>query len=242
MSARQATVIVVTGTDTGIGKTTVTRGLLRAMVRRGLDVRPLKWVETGCVLDREGMLRGEDGWALARAARREHEIDRIGPIRFALPAAPSVAARAEGQELTIERLRAAMDRAREAVDWVVLEGAGGLMVPLTEDRLFVDVCAEMGFRRTVLVTRDGLGTINHTLLSHEALRHRAMDVRAVVVNQRNAIEASDRSASLSMLQRWLPQETVLGPIAPHDGATDDALADEIERIGLVDRALMPDGL
>jgi dethiobiotin synthetase len=234
---RSANIIVVTGTDTGVGKTTITRGLVRAMVRRGLRVRPLKWVETGCVRSDDGTLRGEDGWALARAAHREHEFDRVSPLRFALPAAPSVAARAEGEELSIERLRNALSRACTDIEWVVLEGAGGLMVPLTDERLFIDLCAELGLRRTVLVTRDGLGTVNHTLLSHEALHRRAMDVRAVVVNQRTHSEASDRSASLPLLRRWLHADTVLGPVPPRAGATDDWLADEVERIGLVERAL-----
>jgi dethiobiotin synthetase len=236
MSPR-ARVVVVTGTDTGIGKTTVTRGLVRAIVRRGKDVLPLKWVETGCARDETGELTPSDGLALARAAKREHDIPWVSPLRFELPAAPAIASRAEGRALSIEQLGTALDQARAASELVVLEGAGGLLVPLTDERLFADACATFGLHEMILVTRDGLGTINHTLLSFEALTRRGLHVRAVVVNRRTESEGTDGSGSLEALRALLPQGLVLGPIPPSPGSADDDLAEAVEQAGLVDRVL-----
>jgi dethiobiotin synthetase len=234
---RPARVLVVTGTDTGIGKTTVTRGLVRALTRRGMDVLPLKWVETGCARTTEGELVPSDGIALARAAGREHQLATVSPLRFALPAAPSIAARVEGHTLSMDMLEGALDAARASADLVVLEGAGGPLVPITDERLFADACSALGLTEVVLVTRDGLGTINHTLLSFEALIRRGFTVRAVVVNRRTEAEGADRSGSLEALRAWLPEGLVVGPIPPSPGASDDTLADAVTGAGLVERIL-----
>jgi dethiobiotin synthetase len=230
--------IVITGTDTGIGKTTVTRGLTRALVRRGEDVLPIKWVETGCRRLANGQLEPSDGTALARAAKRMEDLTVISPLRFELPAAPTVAAKYEGTRIHPQMLVEMRDRARSLARWVLLEGAGGALVPITEDALFVDLCTRgVDHSAFVLVTRDGLGTIHQTLASYEALLRRDCRVLAVVVNQRNEIEANDRSDSIAQLRRWLGDELLLGPIPPMRTDDDDMLADATEQIGLVDRVL-----
>jgi dethiobiotin synthetase len=231
--------IVITGTDTGIGKTTVTRGLTRALVRRGEDVLPIKWVETGCRRLPGGQLEPSDGAALARAAKRMEDLAVISPLRFELPAAPTVAAKYEGTRIHPQTLLEARDRARSLARWVLLEGAGGALVPITEDALFADLCARGVDRAAfVLVTRDGLGTIHQTLATYEALLRRDCRVLAVVVNQRSTAEANDRSDSIAQLRRWIGDELLLGPIAPMLEDHDDLLADAVERIGLVDRVLV----
>jgi dethiobiotin synthetase len=228
--------IVVTGTDTGIGKTTVSRGLLRALVNRQHRVRPLKWLETGCNTPGDEPPRGEDAIALSRAARRENEIALIGPIQFRLPAAPVVAARAEGRTITDEQLAAALEHAERDVDAVLIEGAGGALVPISETRLFADACIDLAHSRDfILVTRDGLGTIHHTLATYEALVRREVNVLAVVVNQRSVAEANDGSQSVEQLRHWLGQHAVLGPIPPFESPTDDQLAAAVEATGLVER-------
>lgn len=231
--------IAVTGTDTGIGKTTLTRGLLRALANKGESVRPLKWIETGCEPDASGTLVGLDGQALAAAAKRQHEQSRIGPIRFRLPAAPTVAAEADGVELDERWLRRVVQDAADGVDTLVIEGAGGALVPVTNDLLFVDACRELAdCRDFVLVTRDGLGTIHHTLATFEAIEHRGGHVVGVVVNQRNTREANDGSRSMEQMRRWLGDERVLGPIGTMEpDASDDVLARVVESTGLVERVL-----
>jgi dethiobiotin synthetase len=228
--------IVVTGTDTGIGKTTVSRGLLRALVNREHRVRPLKWLETGCDPQRTENAAGEDAIALARAARREHESALIGPIQFRLPAAPVVAARTEGRTITDELLAHTLANVSADVDAVLIEGAGGALVPISETRLFADACRELAHARDfILVTRDGLGTIHHTLATYEALVRREVNVLAVVVNQRSVAEANDGSQSVEQLRHWLGDHVVLGPIPPIESPTDDQLATVVEATGLVER-------
>lgn len=230
--------VIVTGTDTGIGKTTVTRGLVRALVSHNEVVLPLKWVETGCVESADGSLRGDDAIALARAAKRETDVDRIGPVRFRTPAAPVVAARHEGKTIDREALWRLRDEALDAADWVLLEGAGGALVPVTERDLFVDLApAGVANAVFVLVTRDGLGTVHQTLATHEALARRGCRVLAVVVNQRTHAEARDRSESIETLRSWLGSELVSGPIEPDANASDDDLANRVASIGLLDRVL-----
>lgn len=227
---------VVTGTDTGIGKTTVTRGVLRALANRRINVRPLKWVETGCPTADGRTLLGEDGTALARAARRQNEEDLVGPIRFRLPAGPVAAARAEATALTAARLRRAVEDAAQDVDVLLIEGAGGALVPMTDSLLFADACRELANASDfVLVTRDGLGTIHQTLATVEALQRRCCRVHAVVVNQRTTHEANDQTDSFGQLAHWIGKDLVLGPIPPLPGATDDQLAEAVEAIGLVER-------
>jgi len=231
-----ATRWAITGTDTGIGKTTVTRGVLRALTHRGVRVRPLKWVETGCQSDSTGVLVGEDSSALARAANRLDERELIGPIRFRLPAGPVAAANAEGRTLSADDLARAVEASADAVDLVLIEGAGGALVPMTNELLFVDACRQLAQAEDfVLVTRDGLGTIHQTLATYEALRNRGCRVHAVVVNQRNQTEASDQTNSIAQLRHWLGSVLVLGPIPPMFGATDDQLANAVEAIGLIER-------
>lgn len=226
----------VTGTDTGIGKTTVTRGIVRALVMRALRVRPLKWVETGCEPDATGALVGEDARALAHAANRGDEQHLIGPIRYRLPAGPVAAAREEGQRLTAEQLKSAVEANSNGVDLVLIEGAGGALVPMTDDLVFADACRQLAHAEDfVLVTRDGLGTIHQTLATYEALRNRGCRVHAVVVNQRNQVEANDRTKSIEQLRHWIGAPLVLGPVPPMPSATDDQLANAVEAIGLIER-------
>lgn len=230
--------VIVTGTDTGIGKTTVTRGLARALVMRREDVLPLKWIETGCTEGPDGTLVGDDALALARAANREHEVNRVGPLRFRTPASPVVAARRDGVKIDRERLLKLRDEALETTDWVLLEGAGGALVPVTDDELFADIApARVANAEFIVVTRDGLGTVHQTLATHEALVRRGCRVLAVVLNQRSHAEANDESDSLATLRAWLGDATVLGPIEPSPNATDDELASKVEATGLVDRVV-----
>ncbi len=229
--------LIITGTDTGIGKTTVSRGLLRALKHRAIRVQPLKWVETGCARREGNKIEGADALALAQAAEAENADNVVGPIRFKLAAAPTVAARAENRDLTEHDLRAAIDASlRMNPQILLIEGAGGALVPLTRSLLFADACRQIALAtHFVLVTRDGLGTIHQTLATHEALVRRGARVLAVIANQRTRAEATDSSSSIDELGRWLGDTALLGPVAPLQGSpTDDDLAEIIEATGLVD--------
>jgi dethiobiotin synthetase len=147
-----------------------------------------------------------------------------------------VAARAEGRTITDELLAHTLANVSADVDAVLIEGAGGALVPISETRLFADACRELAHARDfILVTRDGLGTIHHTLATYEALVRREVNVLAVVVNQRSVAEANDGSQSVEQLRHWLGDHVVLGPIPPIESPTDDQLATVVEATGLVER-------
>lgn len=227
--------LIVTGTDTGVGKTLVSRGLLAACRRAGLDVAPLKLVETGCVPS-ENELRSEDGAALARAAGRA-ELPVIAPLRFELPAAPRTAARRQGRELTFDELREHVGRARALAPHLLLEGAGGLLVPLAEQGTFGDFVATLSGARVLIVARDALGTLNHVLLTVEAARRRGLEVVGVVLNA-----TSERPCPLehaAELAHALPDVEVFGPLSWLEEPTDQGLADLVSAAGLTPERVFP---
>src|SRR5215831_15414311 len=120
--------IGVTGTDTGIGKTVVTCALAAALRRRGLRVAAMKPVECGAAFDD----RTRDGWRLSQAAGDDRPLTITAPIAFMDPVAPVVAARHAGRVIDLNQLGNAMREASRDRDVLLVEGAGGLLVPLTE--------------------------------------------------------------------------------------------------------------
>lgn len=232
----------VTGTDTGVGKTFVSRGLLRQCARRGLAVFPLKLVETGC--ERVGQhLRAGDGEALARAAGLDAGAESlIAPLRFELPASPAAASRAAGAPVQADALSALVARATEGAPRVLLEGAGGLLAPLTDTLSFANFVSDVATRlsldvRLLVVARDALGTLNHTLLTVEAAERRGLSVAAVVLNAASGVRcALDHRGELLRLR---PDLCVLGPTPWRAGASDDDAADALESVGMTDAVAFP---
>jgi len=166
----------VSGTDTGVGKTLVATALIAALRGRGVDVGVLKPVETG--VDADG---AADAIALRRAAGVDEPVHDICPQQFALPAAPTVAAAAEGLAVDLSAIDASFARVREAHDFVLVEGAGGLLVPAAEGLTMADLALRFDLP-LVIVARASLGTINHTLLTLEAAAARGLRVLGVVIS------------------------------------------------------------
>jgi len=208
----------VAGTDTGVGKTEVARALLSLL--RGAV--PLKPVETGCAPDHP-----EDALALLRASGGTFDLDQVCPYRFRLSAAPLVAAEAEGKAISVERIEQLV--ARAAPRAVVVEAAGGLLVPLAREVASLtleqadpaerapaaalvtnlDLAERLGLP-VLLVGRAGLGTLNHCALSAEALARRGVELRAIVLNR--VVPEDDPSvATNARLVEELTGAMVLGP-------------------------------
>jgi dethiobiotin synthetase len=177
--------LFVTGTDTGVGKTVVTCALARALRKFGVDVGVMKPCETGVGPDGP-----EDARALLAAAGAADALDEVCPERLALPAAPSVAAAAEGRAVDLPRIRAAAARLAALHDILLVEGAGGLLVPLAADYAMADLAGELGYP-VLVVARGALGTINHTLLSLEALARRGLALAGVVVSHAAPLSPAD---------------------------------------------------
>jgi dethiobiotin synthetase len=177
----------VTGTDTGVGKTMVACALLRALRARGIDAGGFKPIETG--VGPEGPL---DGRALREAAGAGDALAAVCPQTFALPAAPTVAAAAEGRRVELAAVRQAFAALMARHACVVVEGAGGLLVPAAEGVSMADLARELGLPLLV-VTRASLGTINHTRLTLEAAAARRLALAGVVISHGSApISGADR--------------------------------------------------
>jgi dethiobiotin synthetase len=180
----------VTGTDTACGKTRVACALARALRESGRRVRVLKPVETGCP-ERGGRLIPEDALALAAAAGDDAPVERLCAYALPLAAAPEVAAADAGIEIDPRRIAAALAAAREGADAVLVEGAGGLLVPIAPGLDMAGLASRLELP-LVIVARAALGTINHTLLTLEVARARGL--RALGVALSHTLPGADRGA------------------------------------------------
>ncbi len=205
----------VTGTDTGVGKTAVAAALLWLLTRRGLRAAPVKLVETGLAPGATGDL--ELCLATAGLEPPPAELELMRPCRFRLAASPHLAAEQEDREVDPARLEMACRELAGRYDRLVVEGAGGLLVPLTRNFLTIDLAARLGLP-LVVAARAGLGTINHTLLTLRAARSAGLAVAAVVLNRAQPVEDSPQAHLLERDNRRVIAElggvTVLGPL-PH---------------------------
>ncbi|HYM54222.1 MAG TPA: dethiobiotin synthase [Solirubrobacteraceae bacterium] len=173
--------LFVTGTGTGVGKTVLSAALLAAMAAEGERVRAYKPVLTG--LEDLPEAGGPGAWPpdhelLAAAAGMAAED--VAPLRYGPAVSPHLAARLAGERIDPERLLAAARRAAIDDGTLVVEGVGGLLVPLTDHYTVCDLAAALGLP-VLIAAAAGLGTINHTLLTLEAARAAGLDVRAVVL-------------------------------------------------------------
>ncbi len=169
--------IFITGTDTGVGKTFIGAVLAAALVKRGVDVGVMKPVETGCA-----DMKPEDALILKTAAGVKDPIGMVCPAIFREPLAPLVAARIENREVDVGGIMAAYRELASRHKMMIVEGAGGIMVPVTSNRLMVDLVIEMGLP-LLLVAPDRLGCINHVMLTLEAARRVELEVLGIVLNQ-----------------------------------------------------------
>jgi len=190
--------LFVTGTDTGCGKTAVACALARAARADGLRVRVIKPIETGCENGRPA-----DALALAAAAGDDAPLERLCPVRFALPAAPEVAAAAEGRAIELAPIADAFALAAKDADLVIAEGAGGLLVPIAPGLDMADLAARLDLP-LVVVARAALGTINHTRLTLEAAAARGLRVLGVAISYTAAVQPAADQRNLELLLARLP--------------------------------------
>lgn len=191
----------ITGTDTGVGKTVVTASLAAALRMQGLRVGVMKPVETGCPQE-NGRFLPQDALFLRAASQCTAPQELIVPYTFAEPVAPAIAAELAGVTISIDTIRNCYERLLAEHDVVLVEGAGGLLVPLTERRCMHDIAVELGLP-VLIVARNMLGTINHTALTVSVARTRSQ-VCGVVLNATQQPDPSDPAIQTNQeaLQRW----------------------------------------
>jgi dethiobiotin synthetase len=173
--------LLITGTDTGVGKTTFAAGLAAALQSAGRRVGVLKPAETGCEPAPAGEPIAADARRLAYFADCDAEPLTVCPFRFRDPLAPSIAARREGRKVDLARIAESYDRLAASHDVVLVEGAGGLLVPLWDRLTFADLCLRLELR-LLLVVGNKLGAINHALLTLSHARHAGLAVAGYVIN------------------------------------------------------------
>jgi dethiobiotin synthetase len=217
--------LFITGTGTGVGKTYVAALIARALRVSGLRVGVYKPVASGCELV-GGKLVSPDAVALWQAAGQPGMLEQVCPQVFAAPLAPHLAARAEGLRVDADQLRSGLEFWRGASDVVIVEGAGGLMSPISDDDYNADLAAEFGYPLVVVAVNE-LGTVNATLqtlitASTYGGAGSELTVAGIVVNSPHTIEndPSVDSNADEIARRCVPP--VLAAVE-HGGAFDRAV-------------------
>lgn len=216
----------VTGTDTAVGKTVVAAALIGLLRRRGLAVAAMKPVETGVT---DG--RPADARRLAQAAGDTDRLADVCPCTFPEALAPLVAARRSGRSVDVALLDAAFTRLGAGRDAVVVEGAGGLLVPLTPLLSYADLFARWQLE-VVIVAANRLGALNHVLLTAQAARAAGLPIRGIVLNATSAEEDLPMATNPSALEELMPEIPVLTFPRLARVADDAALAEQAAQRGL----------
>lgn len=236
--------LFVTGTDTEVGKTVVSCAIAYALrqQRVGAKIAVCKPMATGCDKRREGLVN-QDAEALAHFSDCRLPLDVINPIRFREPLAPAVAAKQSGVATPWSLLEDAAKQIDAYGDAVIVEGAGGVMVPLDADDAGVTWLETGCFGLpAVVVSRAGLGTLNHTAMSVKLLRDAGVRVAGVVINGYEGDEAAAMSQDPSSPSnpRWIEAMTgakvlalvprVEGQVSPSKGRIAPAVLDAVGRV------------
>jgi dethiobiotin synthetase len=182
----------MTGTDTGVGKTVITGALILFIRHLGFRVCGMKPIETGCLKSKfkvqsskfkvkEEVLIPPDGMFLKKIADMDDTINSVTPIRLENPLAPFPASEIEGIPVDIEKIKKAYAELSKKYDVVVVEGIGGLLVPIQRDYFVLDLAKEFGLP-IIIVSRPGIGTINHTLLTINHAMKERLNVAGIILN------------------------------------------------------------
>jgi dethiobiotin synthetase len=225
--------LFVVGTDTGVGKTVVTAGVVRCLRMRGLAAEVCKPVATGAEPHAGGYL-ADDTRRLADAAGHD-DYHRVTPWAFPIPAAPPVAARAAGIGLALADVAGHVGRLAGPRVLLLVEGVGGLLCPLTERETVADLAMVLGFP-LVVVARRSLGTLNHTLLTLEVAWTRGLRVAGVIVNETSPVRCHADETNVAEISKRIG--VPLLAVVPH---LANPFTMEIASLDRVDWAGLADG-
>jgi dethiobiotin synthetase len=196
---------LLTGTDTGVGKTFVACGLARALRAGGIDVGVMKPIATGS---------RADAHRLRRAAGVRDPLELINPLFFGEPAAPLVAA---SRPIRLAPVRRAYRALAGRHDRMIVEGIGGLLVPITRERTVADLARRLGLP-ILIVARPNLGTINHTLLTVREARRAGLRILGIVVNHARRVRPTRAVRTAARTIAALTGVPVLAELPPHPPA------------------------
>lgn len=203
--------IFITGTDTGVGKTLVTAALGLLALESGKSTGVFKPIETGIKID-NGVHIPEDAHFLKTTLKSNIALELITPYSFIEPAAPYIAAREEGKTVDLQHIRSVYASLSETHDVVLVEGAGGLLVPLNKDSTNADLIQKLQIP-TVLVVGSRLGALNHTFLTVTCLRNLGIEIYGIIVNNLLPKTTLALKTNTEMIKRNLPDIPFLGELA-----------------------------
>ncbi len=196
--------LLVTGTNTDVGKTWITCLLLKQLHDEGVRVGAYKPVCSGAEVSESGPV-WHDVEALQKALGGQHDVDQICPQRFSAAVAPNVAARMQDSSVNDRLLRTAVEAWRGQCDYLIVEGAGGLLCPLSDNTTVADLAADLE-PQVLIVASNRLGVINHSLLTAEVATQRGLSIAGVVLNDlpnRPQVDLAAGESNANQLAHWL---------------------------------------
>ena len=201
--------IFITGTGTEIGKTVIAGGLAAALKQAGTEVGVMKPISTGDTADAR---------FLKHAAQVDDELSLINPIYLRHPLAPAVAARIENTEIDLSRIETAFAELQQRYDYVIVEGVGGIAVPIRDDFLVAQLIKQFALPILIVATA-GLGTLNHTLLTVAFAQQFSLQITGIVLNGLRPETAGLAEATNPMEIEKLTGVPVIG-VVPYEKQLD----------------------
>jgi dethiobiotin synthetase len=180
--------LFVTGTDTGVGKTLIAGAIAKILTNKGRRVGVFKPIATGCTHRWDGLI-SDDTEFLAWCANSNLSLSTITPLGYRTPAAPIVSAAREDRPIDFDKIAAAYGDICQDSDIIIVEGIGGVRVPLTKEFDLLDLAVEFALP-VVIVSRPNLGTINHTLMTIDCVRAAKLKIAGAVINGYNAVKST----------------------------------------------------
>ncbi len=207
----------ITGTDTDVGKTVVTSLLLSYFHSAGVDAQPYKPIQSGAIYEK-GKLQAPDVQMYKRV------LPTISPRKACTyllekASSPHLAAKEEVRAIDLDVIRRNVEQLQSVHDLVLVEGAGGLMVPIQDEYCMIDLMKDLALP-VILVGRSGLGTINHTVLTVMALKAADIPIEGIILNRLHIEDETIEKDNVEMIER-LTDVPVMG-IVPHYNLLDDA--------------------
>lgn len=193
-------VIFISGIDTNVGKTYATGMLANQLAAEGKRIITQKLIQTGCTSISEDIEKHRELQQIT--CLPEDKAGTTCPYVFTYPCSPHLAAVMDGVTIDANRITQATQKLQETFDVILLEGAGGLMVPITEELLTIDYIKACDYP-VMLVTSSRLGSINHTLLSLYACHQKGIKVEAVIFNQIDSIDLNITASTIAYLQKYI---------------------------------------
>ena len=219
--------VFITGTDTEVGKTVVCGLLARYLQDKGRNVITQKWIQTGSS-DFPEDIDTHLKWMGKNRDDLQEILPQVVPYVFKLPASAHLAAAAENKQISDEKIKDSFAALSKEYDFVIVEGIGGALVPYNEKNCVIDIAADLGLP-VIIVSKNKLGAINHTLLTVEAIKNRNMKILGIVFNAQNKKEKETILNDNPRIIEKLTRQRILGRLPW--SSDEDLLKNKFAAIG-----------